>query len=481
MCDKIIRINFFIILLLLFGTVPYSYSSAQDNPEVRAIQLFNSGNYKEAESVLEDLLRENSESPILNYYYGASRTENGHYGNNELEYLKKAGKNITPDRLHYYLAVQYHALQNWDQALKLYNQFRVSVPEMEQKELELGKKIQLCYNQVNPFDGHTAVSSPQNTENASEESAEAEEEEIKDMPVSEEETVVFSASTDTENILTELEIQEQKTDDNFFLPREALPNLPGVKPTIPDGDPVQFQVNNTITYLYTSQFQTTEGKNLFNKARQLQLQQEQNLKDAEVLRKEYKNQQSPEEREVLANKIISLENDSYELEEEIKRTYSESRKVENEYWENADPVSRNNFLIGQEKILSGIKEENPVTPETGEEILIDFIQPEPVKTSKAAPAELVYKIQIGAYSKGVPAYKQRLFKKLSVIRSINNYTDEKGVVVYTTGNLTSFDDALIMRNQIRQEGIQDAIVVPYFKGKRITLEEAKQLENNNDI
>ena len=49
------------------------------------------------------------------------------------------------------------------------------------------------------------------------------------------------------------------------------------------------------------------------------------------------------------------------------------------------------------------------------------------------------------------------------------------MVVYTTGNLTNYEDAEKMKNQVRQEGIKDAYIVPYLKGKRITLEQAKEL------
>jgi hypothetical protein len=38
-----------------------------------------------------------------------------------------------------------------------------------------------------------------------------------------------------------------------------------------------------------------------------------------------------------------------------------------------------------------------------------------------------------------------------------------------------------MQNQVRQEGIEDAFVVPYFNGKRITLEQAKKIEAEDDI
>jgi hypothetical protein len=100
------------------------------------------------------------------------------------------------------------------------------------------------------------------------------------------------------------------------------------------------------------------------------------------------------------------------------------------------------------------------------------------ETDDTTEDELIYKIQLGAYSRGLPAYVKRLFDKLSYIRKIENYTDENGIVVYTTGNLTNYDDAVKMQEQVRREGIEDAYVVPYFNGKRITLNEAKEITND---
>ncbi len=482
MCDRFKRINFLSLFVLIAGILPLSFVNAQENPEVKAIQLFNSGNFSEAEKIFKMLLEQNSESPISNYYYGASRTENGHYGKKEMEYLKKAGENITPDRLHYYLAIQHHARGNWDQALKYYNQFRLSVPEMEQEELKLSKKIQLCYNQVNPFDTTSVTSVPQNVQTDSlKRSANTKQKELYTSPALKEEPTPLTASNNELNLIENIDNQESLNTDALIYLREALPDLPGVEPTIPDGDPVKFHVNNTITYLYSSQFQTEEGKNLFEKAMKLQQQQEKNLAEAEKLRTLYKNSQLPEERETLATKIITIENESLHIEEEIKNIHSELRKVENEYWENAGTVERKNFIMKQEKILSALNKDDisPRVPQ--EEILIDFIEQKAKSPAKTSPPELTYKIQIGAYSKGVPAYRQKVFKKLSIIRNINNYTDENGIVVYTTGNLTRYEDALKLQNQVRQEGIQDAKVVPYYNGKRITLEKAKQMEANNDI
>ena len=96
--------------------------------------------------------------------------------------------------------------------------------------------------------------------------------------------------------------------------------------------------------------------------------------------------------------------------------------------------------------------------------------------SKPKSSGITYKIQIGAYSRGIPNNMKSVFSKISVIRKVENYTDEKGVVVYTTGNLISYEDAVIMQKQVQQEGIKDAIIAAYLNGKRITLEQAKEIE-----
>ena len=100
-----------------------------------------------------------------------------------------------------------------------------------------------------------------------------------------------------------------------------------------------------------------------------------------------------------------------------------------------------------------------------------------VKTVQEEPEvnKIVYRIQIGSFSKGLPEYIDRLYKKLAVLRRIDHYTDEKGITVYTIGEVSNLDDALKLQAQIRQEGVKDAFVVAYNNGKRITLKEAREL------
>jgi tetratricopeptide (TPR) repeat protein len=474
------------ILLLFLPALPFSViAQNQDVSEVKAIQLFNSGNFSEAEEAFQALLSANPENPLLKYYYGASRTENGHYGERELNHLMDAGKNITPERLHYYLGMQHHARNNWDQALRFYNQFRQSVPEAEQKELKLTAKIQQCFNQVNPFSGIVAATSEDNDQN--EGITDLLSYKDNDRTVPEKELIQLPASSDADKLSIATELSEQET--AVTVPREELPDLPGIKPALPSGEPIKFQVNNYITYLYDSQFQTREGKVLFENGRTMQDHLEINLTEVERLRAEYRNVRDPQIRDTVGEKILALEEEIFSLQHKIKENYSTSRQIENNYWNKAGSVHINNFLLEQDKIkayLHDVASEKPDALMNDEEDLpgeelVELFEPKPDLRAKKTSEELIYKIQIGAYSKGVPAYRQRLFNKLSVIRTIDSYTDEKGVVVYTTGNLSCVEDALKMQNQVRQEGIQDASVVPFFNGKRITLEQAKKIEAENDI
>jgi tetratricopeptide (TPR) repeat protein len=497
---NITRLTFFIFLL--FSVHERIYGRQQDVSAVKAMQLFDAGNYAEAEKFFRILLEDDPGNPMLNYYYGASRTENGNFDESDLNHLLQAGKNVTPDRLNYYLGMQYHARNNWERALKYYNQFRLSVPEDEQRELKLAEKIQQCFDHKNPF----AKSQTQHPESERkivnqteptlpETAGQPETDTLQQNILTDEKAgaVITETGVIPENYSQEEEQQPEtkKTTDKFDIGRKALPDLPGVKPTydLPDGEQIEFQVSNQVTYLFTSQFKTDEGKQLFEQGQALKRSLDEKINELNRLREAYKNERNPETKAELGKKILTLETDSYSLKDEISRKFAAARKVENQYWSSAGSIAIYNFQIENEKIKSVLKgkksNQQPTALEKDSIVILPLAVSEIYESQSTGvnqtSGKLVYKIQIGAYSRGIPAYRQRLFDKLSLIRKIDNYTDENGVVVYTTGNLTSLEDAEKMLNQVRQEGIEDAIIAPYFNEKRITLEQAKKIEAGDDI
>ena len=503
----IVRLTFF--FFLLFAAKATILAVEQDVSAVKAMQLFDAGNYQEAEKMFRQLLNEDTGNPMLNYYYGASRTENGHFGKNDLNYLLQAGRNVTPDRLNYYLGMQYHAREKWEQAVRYYNQFRLSVPETEQQKLELAQKIQQCFDQINPFESAFSESTVQKElqtldditaiEPSEEDKSHAETQQ--DIPAEiaqtenteteQKQAILFPATSETDSLLIKTEIPEFTSPDELSFDRAALPDLPGVKSTfsLPSGEPIEFIINSNITYLYDSQFKTADGKKLFEKGVNLRKELNEKMEELEQSRKIYRNITQQEEKKSVTDKIVSLEMETFNLQEEANSLFKMVRNKENEYWYNAGTIEVNNFLLELEKIKTALNEMNQEEAELYEpdsglvtlpESFLEIYDLKPATPGSQQTDQLVYKIQIGAYSRGVPAYRQRLFNKLTLIRRIESYTDENGVVVYTSGNLTNIEDSEKMRNQIRQEGIQDAIVVPYFNGKRITLEQAKKIESGDD-
>lgn len=477
--------------MLLFAGNP-GFSGTQDVSAVKAMQLFDKGEFEAAENAFKQLLDKTPGNTMLNYYYGASRTENGHYSKEDLNILLEAGQNVTPHRINYYIGIQYHAKNNFDQALKYYNRFRLEVPEEERQKLQLAQKIQQCFDRENPFENFISAQKSEQTKVPEEIRIETEktvEESLPDsiehpeiLEIMNKNTLPFKPANKNEPDLSEL----------ISTPRKMLPDLPGVENTykLPGGDPIEFRINNEISYLNTAHFKTEKGKEFFLKGKSAQEKVQQNIENADKLRYDYRNTNDAEKKVRIGDQILALENESYELRESVNWLFSQSREYESQYWQNAGQIAVNNFQIELNQMQNAMRPKQALeTTETNQfdtSIIITAVDlfnipdTQSDQPKQKEQNDLVYKIQIGAYSRGLPAYVKRLFDKLSLIRKIDSYTDENGVVVYTTGNLTNLENAIKLQNQVQQEGVEDAFVVPFFKGKRITLEEAKKIEAGND-
>jgi hypothetical protein len=97
-----------------------------------------------------------------------------------------------------------------------------------------------------------------------------------------------------------------------------------------------------------------------------------------------------------------------------------------------------------------------------------------VTTSATAKvSKVVYGLQIASTKDMLPANyfsKKHNVKELVKVETIN------GVNKYVVGEFKSTADAVAYRETLVKNGVTGAFVVPYANNKRITLEEAKQLE-----
>ena len=448
-------------------------ASEQNNPLVEAIKLYDQEKYVEAEKLLQPLLEENPDQLMVNYYYGASRTENGHYGQKEIQYLLKGSTGESPLKTDYYLGVQYHALKQWVNALHHYRIFKNQSSETEQNEVQLAEKIEQCENHISPF--------------VVEEEPDID---IAPVPVKKEEgqATPDSLVTTVAPVYPEMNETDSLAIDSFENKAVETVNETKAKTTPqPASMPVDFQVDGEMTYLDTSDFQTNEG--LYN-----YLQWHKSANDLDSLknkmddwRSAYANATTSSLRNSLGEKIITAESELFSLQKKTKEYETLALKAENDFWDSKPETARIAFINElrqkarlEEKNESIAEEEIDTTLILPSEVLQNIPEQIQAADEPEEQDDLIYKIQIGAYSRGLPTYVKKQFDKLSYIRKIENYTDDRGVVVYTTGNLTRLEDAVKMKNQVRLEGIEDAFVVPYFNGKRITLEEAKKLEQGND-
>lgn len=79
---------------------------------------------------------------------------------------------------------------------------------------------------------------------------------------------------------------------------------------------------------------------------------------------------------------------------------------------------------------------------------------------------LVFRVQIGAFKTVLP---NDVFKGLS---PLNAETTPNGYYRYTAGNFNKFETANAVKNDLRGLGYQDAFVVGFYNGKRISVSEA---------
>ena len=456
------------------------FAGNQENPLSQAIRLYDKGNFSNAEVILKKLLDEKPDHLMVNYYYGACRTENGHYGTNEIIYLLNGSLGEAPLKTDYYIGVQYHAKNRFNEALKYYTLFKDKTDDATAQEVELAEKMQQCREKINPFKQNEEAVEVTDTTDVMPAAIPRESAPESFNPIIGETRIASETSDTTEIFAANDSVLIDSTIADSIVPQPKIVEKPIEAEVL--SEPINFVVNAEITYPDTTFFKTKKGLKLYTEGTAKQEELEQTISNTDDLRKQYGSTTSYTERQTLGKQILDKETTIFQLRAAAEELLLKSQQEENSYWQDASYEEIEIFKKQADEYLAAYNSQS--TPEKPDSIILVAPPIAPVNRTTASETddttedELIYKIQLGAYSRGLPAYVKRLFDKLSYIRKIENYTDENGIVVYTTGNLTNYDDAVKMQEQVRQEGVEDAYVVPYFNGKRITLSEAKEIAND---
>lgn len=437
----VLKTTSFLILFVIFLGLFSKNGFAQKDTEQQAKYFADNKQYTEALPIFEDLINLYPTDKILNYYLGMCLVETKHFSEKTKEALLISLGDRTPAKSMYYLAQYFHASNNFPEAMNYYLQFENKAKNKIKKSSDLEKLIELCKEKMNPF--YQSVSK------------------IQDQNKTEKiDTIVIS-----QDKIPPLILDKQISTET---PEELQDSL------------IHFQINSTIKYLKVNQFKTESARIAFIKAWQMEQKLQLLQKETKQLRNTY-NLATIDEQQLIANKILLQEKETYNTNDTIINSYTEARTNEIDYWQHKSPSEIKQFteqIHFIEDSISRAKEAVRKEKLNSEQLSVttkNAVAKQKPTTDIIKDTGISYKIQLGAYRKAPPQWVQQLFKKLAVIRKIDEYTDEKGITVYTVGKLKTYDNALQMRSQVRLEGVKEAFIAAYHNGNRITVTEARNI------
>ncbi len=98
-------------------------------------------------------------------------------------------------------------------------------------------------------------------------------------------------------------------------------------------------------------------------------------------------------------------------------------------------------------------------------------------TTSADKTGIVFKVQLGAFTKDVPAEVVNQLLDLVATNGLEHGKNDEGLTVYTTGNFTDMNSANELKASLVEKGIKDAFVTAYQHGNRISVTKAIELLN----
>jgi cell division septation protein DedD len=143
--------------------------------------------------------------------------------------------------------------------------------------------------------------------------------------------------------------------------------------------------------------------------------------------------------------------------------------------ENAEAIAGGTASVKKSEVVSEVSAGNAALPSVSEPVFAILTQSpysaaNPIPLDEPLPDGVAYKIQLGAFSKPLPANAFKGLTPLSGEKLAN------GVVKYYAGLFRRFANADDALRKVRQHGFKDAYIVAFYNRKTIQVERAKQLE-----
>ena len=224
------------------------------------------------------------------------------------------------------------------------------------------------------------------------------------------------------------------------------------------------QISTAVNKLEQKQFELKVKEELL-------LNEKENLKD---LTDKIKSKSNPTEEDeaLLTEKLVTINR----INEDINNLREEISDQQNIIYQNlpSDPLKRSNY---ENMVARNVKpiQELPTLPTVSTGLILTgenkntYSDENPIPITETKPKGLVYRVQIGAFSRPVP---NETFNDFS---PVSGEEVRPGLIRYMAGYFGSRSSATTARDRIRDMGYSDAFVVAYCDGERIPLYRAEEL------
>lgn len=457
---KIHLFNSILFTIVLLGSA--LLHPAFGNQEL-ARELLKAGKFTEALPLYEQLHQWYPADANIQYELAVCLSETGNLGTRPIKLLLQLNSETSPPERSFYLAKNFHAENDFETALQYYERYEAQSSRKSRKKTGFDDLKAACLKAHNPFV-------------------------INEMLHNDSADFVANASLPLATVTDSTQITEQT--DTLAKPTAIVLNENGKWPweeLLNTKDTMlNMVVSNDIQYKLLQQFRTIDGRKSYIEGINLSAQLKWLVTETDSLREAYRMNPDPESQQSIALRVTENEMQIIQLKSKSDMLLLQSIEHEAHYWQIASSAEILRLKAENDSIENAILAISVVNTDiSGSEQVLDFEEmgythnPETASENATQDEDqvdrIVYKIQIGAYSKGLPQYVEKLYRKLSVLRKIDQHTNESGVTVYTIGEVQNFQDAITLQEQIRTEGVKDAFVVAYHNGKRITLKEAKAI------
>ena len=102
-----------------------------------------------------------------------------------------------------------------------------------------------------------------------------------------------------------------------------------------------------------------------------------------------------------------------------------------------------------------------------------------IESQKENIPDIVFQVQVGAFNSEVSYDMLQTFRRYAGDKKVENYMNNKGMVVYTIGNFITFDSATSFKEELKKKGLKDAFVVALRGKKKISVGDAINLLKKN--